>query len=168
MSLRFEFTFSVTGLLGDPSPMHIWTGQGELTIGGQTYTPTNIVAGVTTNGGNFVGAETRLTLELFATTDALRSEFLQDPGPGRVVVRQVVSSDDGANWSQIPRAFAGRLTTPRLVGDRYQVDLVDRYGDPLRPAPRYWSHEDQITRFAGDMGLSHMRAIETGVNVRWP
>lgn len=167
MARRYEFLFEIQTLVG-AGTSRLWTGETELSILSHTWTPTNIVEAVSIAGGDFAATETRLTLSLFATTDALRSLFLTDPGPARVTVRQVTSTDDGATWSVVPRAFAGRVSDTRLVGDRYRIDLVDRYGDPLRPSPRYWSDADQQRRAPGDRGLRYMALIESGVAVIWP
>ena len=170
MARRYEYLFTIRGVLPvrEGSPVNLWTGEADLTIGGVTYTPTNIVESVTIAGGQLPNSETRITLRLFATTDELRTSFLQDPGPAQVVLRQVVSVDDGTTWTLVPRAFTGRVSGPELQGDRYSVDLVDRLGDPLRPRPRFWSDEDQQRRFTGDRGLQYMKRIATGVDVKWP
>ena len=166
MAIRYEFLFYIRGLLG--ADMRLWTGEGELDIGGHSWNTTNIVSDVTLAGGQLSGAETRIQIELFALDDATRLAFLTDPGPVQVTIQQVASTDDGMNWALVPRSFTGRLSSPELVGDRYRIDIIDRYGDPLRPLPRYWSDEDQRRRFPQDQGLKYMRAIAAGVDVRWP
>ncbi len=167
MSLRYEYLFDVLDVLGT-GRVRMWTGEAQLSIGGHVWTPTNLVQDVSIAGGQLPNTETRVSIILLATTDTLRSAFLTDPGPAQVTVRQVVSSDDGMSWSLVPRAFTGRVTSPVLQGDRYTVDLVDRLGDPLRPAPLFWSDEDQQRRFPGDRGLKYMKQISAGIDVRWP
>ena len=167
MARRYEYLFDILDLLGQDR-VRLWTGEVDLELLTHTWTPTNIVESVEVVGGHVANSEIRVTLGLFATSDELRSMFLQDPGPARVILRQVTSIDDGVTWALVPRAFVGRLTAPELRGDRYRVDLVDRLGDPLRPRPRFWSDEDQQRRFPGDKGLRHMKQIAAGVNVQWP
>ena len=167
MARRYEFLIDILDLLGT-GRVRLWTGESELTIAGHTWTPTNIVDSVSIAAGQLANTETRLTLGLFATTDALRSMFLQDPGPAQITVRQVVSLNDGLSWTLVPRAFTGRLSVSTLQGDRYMVDLVDRLGDPLRPAALYWSDEDQQRRHPGDRGLKYMKRIDAGIDVQWP
>ena len=167
MARRYEYLFEVNDVLAR-GLVRLWTGEASLTLLSHTWSPTNIVESVSVAGGQLPNTETRLTLRLYATTDAIRSAFLADPGPAQVTVRQVASTDDGGAWTLVPRAFTGRLTDPVLTGDRYEFDLVDRLGDPIRPSPRFWSDEDQQRRFSGDMGLKHMRQINAGVDVKWP
>lgn len=174
MAIRYEYLFHVTALFdltsaggGRMTTRRLWTGDGDITLDGAVYTPTAAVAGVEVAGGSFVGIESRLTVELFATDDTLRTALLQDPGPAQVSVGQAYSLND-TTWQMVPRMFTGRVSNPVLDGDRYRVDLVDRYGDPLRPLPRYWSDEDQQRRFPGDRGLRYVRQIEAGVRVDWP
>lgn len=171
MARRYEYLIQVHGILSTErlsAPVRLWTGESDLTILEHVWTPTNVVESVSISGGQLANTETRVTLVLLATTDALRSAFLADPGPTRVTLRQVTSTDEGMTWSLVPRAFTGRATSPELRGDRYQIDLVDRLGDPLRPAPIFWSDEDQQRRYPGDKGLQHMKQIAAGVNVQWP
>lgn len=167
MAIRFEYLFEIDTLLG-AGTTNLWTGDTTETIGGVSYQPTDVLAGISISSGQLPNTESRVTLELYATTDALRTAFLSDPGPAMLTIRQAVSTDDGANWALVTRAFVGRLSAPELRGDRYSIDAVDRYGDPLRPAPRFWSDEDQQRRFPGDLGLQYMRQIAQGVDVRWP
>lgn len=167
MARRYEYLFEIMDMI-ETGTQRIWTGNGMLSLLSHMWSPTDIVESVTIAGGTLSDTETRVTIVLFATTDAIRLAFLEDPGPSRIILRQVVSLDDGVTWTLIPRAFAGRITAAELRGDRYQVDLVDRRGDPLRPVIRYWSDEDQQRRHPGDKGLQYMKAIESGVTVRWP
>lgn len=168
MAVRFEHLVDITDLAG-AGERHVWTGEGHFRHGRHLYEPTQILAGVTVaEGGALDGGETRVTLELHATTPELRRHYLIDPGPGQVTIRTIASEDDGVTWDLVPRSFTGRMAAPELVGDRYRIDLVDRAGDPLRPRPRYWSNEDQQLRYPGDLGLSHMPTIAAGFHVQWP
>ena len=169
MARRYEYLFTIRGLLdAGVGAFNLWTGEQTANIGGKTYKPTNIVESVSISSGTLAGDESRVTLRLFATTDALRSAFLADPGPALITIRQVVSTTDGAPWALVPRAFTGRISGTELRGDRFMVDIVDRYGDPLRPAPLFWSDEDQQRRFPGDKGLKYMKQIAAGLQVEWP
>ena len=167
MARRYEYLFALDGLAG-LSHRHIWTGDGDLMLLGELWTPTNIVESVSIAGGAFASAESRVTVVLFAVTDSLRTEFMEDHGSVRVLLRQVTSVNDGVTWTLVPRAFSGRVSEAVLVGDRYRIDLVDKYGDPVRPAPRYWSDADQQRRAPGDRGLRYMALIASGVTVIWP
>lgn len=167
MARRYEYLFEIHDLL-DPGVQYRWTGDADLTTAGHTWTPTNLVESVTIASGQLADSETRVSLVLFAPTETEQLGFLIDPGPVQIILRQVVSTDDGGTWTLVPRAFTGRLASAELRGNRYHVDLVDRRGDPLRPAPRYWSDEDQQRRHPGDKGLQYMKTIAAGVVVRWP
>ena len=167
MARRYEYLLAVTGVFSTGTD-YLWTGDAAANFDGNHYLATRAIRNISVAGGDLEGTESRLTIELWAGEDAIRNEWLADPGPGRIVVQQVVSTDDGMTWTLVPRAFSGRLTSPELIGDRYRIDVIDRYGDPLRPKPRYWSNEDQQARFPGDEGLKYMRAIESGVEVKWP
>lgn len=167
MAIRYEYLFTIRGLAGSGT-MNLWTGEAAQTFGGVAYSSTNIVAGVSIAPGQRAGAESRLTVSLWATTDTLRSAFMADPGPALVTVSEVASVNDGRSWTVVPRVFTGRVSSTELRGDVYRVDLVDRYGDPLRPAPRRWSDADQQRRHPGDRGLRHMQQIVNGVIVEWP
>ena len=158
MARRYEYLFEILALLGADT-QYLWTGGADLVMGGQTWRPTNIVESVSIASGQLADSETRVSIVLFALTDTEQQNFLVDPGPVSVTLRQVVSLDDGSTWHFVPRAFTGRLASSELRGARYHVDLVDRKGDPLRPIPRYWSDEDQRRRYPGDAGLLHLSLI---------
>ena len=160
MPVRYEYLFDVSDLFGGGRAC-IWTGGEPIDIGGETFTPTNLVMDVSLVSGQFHGAETRASITLLNTAATL-STFVKDPGPAQVTIRQL------ANGAVVPRAFTGRLTSPVLEGNFYKIDVVDRRGDPIRPLPRFWSDDDQQRRFSGDRGLQYMRQIAAGVDVKWP
>jgi len=153
------------------TPIRIWTGEGDLTAGGETYQgmastleigPIEAVTG---------SPDRRLQLRIGAIPMALRAQFLQDPGPRPVTVRLARVSRTGSAPAAtlLPTLERGRLSTVTMQEGVLEVEIETYRGDVDLGVPQLWSHEDQQRRYPGDRGLEYMRALaRSGITGAWP
>lgn len=144
--------------------MRVWSGNGDLTFGGETYRP---VAALRVSDIVLDGSPPEVTITLPVQPDA-RDGWLSWSGsvPG---VFQYLHAVAGA-WEALGPRLVGRVNDPQL----HSVDGVEAVDIPLRTAPvrdrpvvRNWSPEAQAARFPGDIGFALLRESVT-VRSRWP
>ena len=144
-----------------------WSGESDLTIGGETYQGRSFIS-LSTAEASIDAPRRRMTASFPAVDPALRAEFGQDPGPLVVEIRWIYSLDNGQTWLFVPRKFIGRLSSPIIREGVYTIEIETFGGDVDRGRPLRWSDEDQRRRFPGDRGMEYMRELEEGVVNRWP
>ncbi len=155
--------------LAEVAGHYLWSGEGTLQFRSQAWTgignfvsvsPPELKAGV---------ADRRMTLSFSVADQALRQAALASAGAHEVLLRVIFSRDYGKTWHEVPRSFRGVASRPRISGGVFSIDVESVLGDVSRGIPRYWSHEDQSSRHAGDRGLEHMRLLASeGIDIIWP
>ena len=147
---------------------YAWTGGADLTIDGRTYLGIGAIARLTSMPVEAGEPEKRATITLSAIPPEQRQFWLREAvGPHDVIVRQLISRD-GRSWQFIPRMFRGQLSSPRLQGGAYSVDIVYRIININRGRSVFWSHESQRRLYPGDDGFEHAATIADGVDIDWP
>ena len=143
-----------------------WTGQGELTLSGDTYMSTGDLISIE-------GVETRLSESAarprvtFSGVDAnIRTLLLHDPGRVDVVIGAV--RWDGTNWIRLPRQVRGLLTDPVMQGHLYTFEVTPYSLDVDRGEVQYWTDEDHRRRHPNDGIFQHVRTLSDGVDIAWP
>ena len=147
---------------------HVWTGLGDLTIGGITYT--GVGPGIIDIGSQTVdvGSQGRMAITLTSIDAEHRLKFLQDPGRVTVTLRLMHSRNGGVDWILLPRFHRGELSRPQLQGGSYTIE-ISPYRDTLdRGYETNWSHENQQKSHPGDLGFSHLASLTDGSDIRWP
>ena len=160
-------------LLEFESGERYWSGEGDLSFGGVTWQGTSRGKGSIISIGpaeNALGPiDNRLTASMDATNPTVRAAMLTDPGPINITLQWIYAVDGGSTWTRIDRKFSGRLSRPIIKDGLYTVEIETHLGDVDRGQPVAWSHEDQMSRYAGDTGMKMMRQIsEAGVDIKWP
>ncbi len=154
----------------ETSPVvRLWTGQGDLTLSGNTYQGGGKALAVGELEISSGSPDRRMTITLSGIPQDLRTQFLEDVGAVKVKVEWIYSSDQGASWSLAPVSFSGRLSTPALGDGSLTVELETLRGDVDRGQPRHWSDGDQRRRTADDLGMEYMAQLaRKGVETGWP
>ena len=97
----------------------VWTGEGNVVVDGKTYVGglggAVQVSPVSADIGKPIQ---RVELTFDATSDTVRAALLFDPGPLNISIRWAYSDDGGGTWNILPRLVRGRLSNPRLDGNR--------------------------------------------------
>lgn len=151
-----------------PTPLNLWTGEGDLTFDSVNYTGAGDLLAVNLIPLEAGIHERRASLELSVVSPAMRTALLDDPGPTKVEIRQIYSTDLGQNWTAVNRIFRGRLSNPRITSQLYSVDVVQRIVDIDRGRPLKWSDATQKRRSPGDRGFEMASQLEAGFDIRWP
>ena len=149
--------------------LRFWTGQGDLTLSGNTYQGGGKALGVGELEVASGSPDRRMTITLSGIPTSLRTKFLQDVGAVKVSVAWIYSSDKGESWSLAPVSFSGRLSAPAMGEGTLTVEVETLRGDVDRGVPRFWSDEDQQRRTSGDKGMAYMKQLaKKGVETGWP
>ena len=143
-----------------------WTGQGDLTLSGDTYKSTHDLI-------NIEGVETRLgeaasrpRITFSGVDPTIRTLFLHDPGRVDVTIGAV--RWDGKKWVKMPRQLQGLLTDPILQGMTYTFEVTPESLDVDRGDIHYWTDEDHRRRNPNDKVFQHSRTLSDGVDIAWP
>ena len=143
-----------------------WTGQGDLSLGGETYLSTGDliqIEGMETRLGE-LAPRPRVTFSGIDPKD--RTLFLHDPG--RVDVSIGAVRWDGDNWIKLPRQRRGLLTEPIIQGHLYTFEITPYSLDIDRGDVQHWTDEDHRRRHPNDGIYQHTRTLSDGVDIAWP
>lgn len=188
MAVQLHFLVSVSLNVSDDGSgdvaadgvLRFWTGLDDIYFTANRYTR-SLAPGATglrySGFGNVVRVgnlplesgqnESRCVLELQANSRRAREIYINDPGPAATEIRQIWSND-GFNWTAIPRVFRGRLSNPRLTTNLYSVDVVQRIHDLDRDFPVKWSDQAQQAQYPNDRGFEMAAQLAAGFDIRWP
>ena len=156
----------------DRTTVYWWQGEGNVTIGGITYT------GATVDGAAVLDVSPieqtqgppvrRATVRLAVVPEMTRRLLQQDYGPLPVEIGWIRSTDGGRTWTRLPRLFKGRLSSPRLLNGIYECEIETVLGDIDRGTPYRWSYEAQLLR-RQDKFFEAVASYSTGgLSVKWP
>ena len=160
------------GIGQSADPFRVWSGMGELDYDGETW------QGTQSDNGAFVGLSPlteqsgapvrRLTAHVAVPAEAVRMMLRVDTGPITCTIDWIYSLDSGVTWNAAGVSASGYLSAPSFSDGVYSVEIETWGGDADRGTPLYWSHETQRLRSTGDQGMEFMRALEGGVESKWP
>jgi hypothetical protein len=152
--------FYAVEILFDGGPLRLWTGYGERTIDGNTYT----------GGGNLINIEgigevadlsaKSITISLSGAPAALVSLALQEPYQRRKcrVLFGVI------NVSEFVEVFTGQLNTMQIEDSgedsRISVLVDSKLVELERSTNRRYTSESQKSRYAGDTFFDYVSAIQ--------
>ena len=145
-----------------------WTGLGGLSHGGVDYSGVGDLVQIEPLTVDVGEPERRAAITISAVDPALRGIFLTDPGPVKITLQQIYSTDGGSTWLSVPRTFRGRMSAPVLAGGKYRFEVAKRIVDIDRQGNLFWSDLAQRCRASDDLGFEHARALADGLDIRWP
>lgn len=151
--------------------LRYWTGQGDVTIGSDTYIGTSLddvslmrISAVEQQAGD---PDRRASIELVLTDEQLRNELSRRIGAPTVTIHTVSQQTDGS-WTILPGSFVGRWSSSEIVGSIYRAEVETWLGDVDRGLPVVVSDETQRLAHSGDRGLEYVRSLADGFEARWP
>lgn len=154
----------------DP-PIHAWTGIGELTLNGITYTgmSPDLISVRLGQATEKEDARLQVTLTGINTPD-LRRAFYEFHGRVVVTVRLVYSTDGGVTWLEVPRFYRGLYSRPRLTSDTLTFEVATYRENLDRGYEQTWSDSNQQAEYTGDLFFRHLVRISEGADltIRWP
>ena len=148
----------------------LWSGEGVLTFEGEQWQGAGGIVEISAASAESGAPSSRFELSIGATDPSVRATT-RDPGPRGCTIRWIVSDDDGATWTAVPRRVIGRLSAPQLEADRIRVTLELENGDRIPRAPVLWSDQDFRSRDTESVtfgGGVYLAELEAGVQVEWP
>ena len=146
-----------------------WSGHGDLTLAGHTWSGAQYADGgmlMQIGGVKFTRSlpSRRATVALAVTTLALQRALQVDLG----VIRGTIGwlyRDPFGDWQRIPRYYTGRIGQSRIVDGVFTAEVETFLGDIDRGFPEYLSHE---TAPPGNRYAEQARALSEGIPIRWP
>ncbi len=137
-----------------------WSGRGDLVFDARTITTPKIM-GVSGLGSALTGdGASQMTLRV--ATEGHESTFSVPPGPARVTLWIIESSDGGGTWVRLfgdRPARVGRVATARVIDGVWECAIQTSPPTPLEP----WS---QATRPQGDDAFAHFGGLD--IDAIWP
>ena len=154
----------------DPA-IHIWTGIGDLPLGGTTYTGIgpDILKVEVGKASESEDARMQVTLSGLSTPEYKRA-FFEFRGRVVVTVRFVYSVDGGNTWFAVPRFFRGLYSRPQMRNDTLTFEVATYEEDLDRGYEQNWSDATQRAEYPNDLGFEHLVTIAEGgeLMTRWP
>ena len=162
------------------NPVRLWTGDGNLSFGGNTYLPGKLMD----IGESQVALSAAQNLPYFSialTTDGDRTRFLnQDPGPLPAKIQLIwreseTDSTPSETDSTRPKnkwvsAFTieGRLSDVEFTpsDSLLTVNIEPRIYDVDKGVTEGWNNASQQRRTEGDKGMEYVNKLNQ--SIRWP
>lgn len=161
--------FFAVEMLLDGGPIRSWTGVGEATIDGNTYTGTGNLLQISSIEETSEIAARGATLTMSGIPSSLISLALQEPYQGRVcnIYFGVVA---GTTYSNLTQIFSGYLDEMNIdegpETSTIQATVENKLIDLERPRVRRYTSAYQKTKYPGDKGFDYVESI-IGQQVLW-
>lgn len=161
--------FFAVEMFFDTQTIRTWTGLGDATIDGNTYTGTGELLGISSIEETTEIAARGATLTLTGVPSNLISLALQTPYQGRVcnIYFGVV---DGNTYSNLTEVFSGYMDEMNIdEGPEFatiELKVENKLVDLERARVRRYTSEYQRSRFPNDAGFDFVEAIQ-GKPVLW-
>ena len=150
---------------------NLWTGEGNVTVGGVEYTGTTIA------GQSYMSVEpveqtlgtpdVRARVRLGLAGATARRIWQEDPGP-LLVTLGLLESRDGVTWEAVDWGWSGYTSDGPYQDGVLSVELETWTGDVGRPSPKMYSHESHTADHPGDLFFEFMRGLASGQMIRQP
>ena len=150
----------------------IWSGLGDLDWNGVIWKGTDSDNGAIVAVSSVTDAvgspNNRATISVSVPSEAVRELLAADIGPVTTVLQYIYSLDNGRTYRATSAGLAGQLSNPRFGDGIYTVEIETWSGDVDRGEPKFWSDETQRAEYPGDKGFEFVRALEQGLEIKWP
>jgi hypothetical protein len=157
--------------LFDSGALRLWTGIGDLTWNGETWTGAGTALAVEAIGerGDVQALGTSVTLS--GIPSALVALALAEPYQGRMVrIWQALLDDAGAVVADPDERFGGRCDVMSISDDALTATITmtveSRMIDLQRPRMRRYTHADQQIAHPLDRGLEYVATIQDQ-QIKW-
>jgi hypothetical protein len=151
-------------------PVYLWTGYGDVTWNGHTWTGAGDILGISTiEEGSDVQAR-GVTLTLCGISSALLADALGDFQVGLPVTIYLGAFSGSSLISDPITAWSGRTDQPTVeVGGEtatIAVQCESRLMEMNVPVNRRWTNDDQQREHPGDLGFQFVSSIQE-VAINW-
>lgn len=157
MFLAVSFDFSSAFI-------RLWSGLGDLSIGGNTYTGVGSLASVSSTAERSSLSVDRKVYQLSGVDPAIVSEADIDASFGRAVTEYFgfINPDTGQLLATPETNFEGEIGSVRRVDGadpRIIVTADHRLAILDQPDGWRWTHEHQQEFYSGDLGFEHAASV---------
>ena len=147
----------------DSAPVRVWTGIGEATIDGNTYTGTGNLLNISTVEETAEIAVRGATLTMTGIPSELLSLALQEPYQGRVCTIYF-GVRDGATYSSLTQLFTSYMDEMNIdeAADfaTIEMSVENKLIDLKRARVRRFSSGYQKTKYPADKGLDFVEDLQ--------
>jgi hypothetical protein len=145
--------------------VRVWSGYGNLSWGGNTYTGVGNFGGVDRVDESSDQSAKGIVFSLSGIPSSLITIALADAYQGRTCTLWLGALDStGAVIADPYQFFSGRMDVMEIEdgGDTATIRLTgeNRLIDLNRPRARRYTHEDQQIDYAGDLGLEYVAGLQ--------
>jgi len=165
--------FKIDLLFDSPNELRMWTGVGEIEIGGNIYIGTGEVVKISDVEESSLVEAKGITLTAEGISSNIISLALQEPYQGRIceIAMTLMSSHDekplGGAFNTI---FSGYMDT-MIISEQgetctVEIGVENRLVDLERPRVARYTNAYQQKKFPGDLGLEFIEDIQDRVT-RW-
>ena len=162
--------FIAVRLMLDAGDLLVWSGVGDLSLGGRTYTGAGNLLTMASVTESVDLSAPAVTLSLSGMNDAVISNALTVDYQNREAAIYFGVMDSGGDVVSNFTIFAGRISTMHISEDSSApsvgITIASRLDDISRPRRRRLSNEEQQELYPADKGLSHVNALQDQ-NIEW-
>ena len=156
--------FVAVRLVLDAGDLLVWSGGGDLSLGGRTYVGAGNLLSMASLQESTDFSSPSLTLTLSGMNDAVLTNALSVDYQNREAFIEFGVLDAGGGVASNFTIFSGRIATMGVDENpdnpKVSVNVTSRLEDMSRPKTRRLTHEEQQELYAGDKGLSHVAALQ--------
>ena len=153
-------------LIFDSAPLRVWSGRGNITWSGRTFTGTGDFGGISEIEESGKVAANGIELSLSGIPSSMISLAMAEPYRGRRVYVWL-GFFNTTTWALIAdpvAVFAGRMDTMRIKdsGETATIALSceSKLIDMQRARERRYTYEDQQDLFPGDKGFEYVAGLQ--------
>ena len=154
--------FALDLLFDDPNKLYFWSGIGDLSLDGNTYTGAGNLLSISELRESSDIAAYGATLTLSGIDNSLLSLALAEPYQGRRAIVKFGVLSCGTRYSST--VFVGEMDQMNInVGPEtstIELDVESRLVDLQRPRLRRYTDADQKSRFSGDDAFEFVTRIQ--------
>ena len=148
--------------------LRFWSGLQDLRFEGVSWLGMGSIMSADGIESSIGAPNNTLTVGISSLHPTVRTHFMHPIGHKPATLRFIRSQNGGKTWTLLPVQRFGFTSSPRLQGGVYLVDIVHPFEIAFRRRAAQWSDEDQRRRYSNDNGMSQMRDVAEGVNIRFP
>ena len=157
------YPFFATELLFDGTPLRLWTGVGEATIDGNTFTGTGTLLDISSVEETSEIAVRGATLTLSGVPTEVISLALQTPYQGRVC-NIYFGMVDGNSYSGLTQIFSGYMDEMNIEegpdSSAIELKVENRLIDLERARVRRYTSGYQKSVYPGDLGFDFVEDLQ--------
>ena len=156
--------FTLDLLFDDPKKLYFWSGIGDLSLDGNTYTGAGELLSISELRESSDIASYGATLTLSGIPNNLIDLALSEPYQGRRAVVKFGIQDTSTGTRYASTVFVGEMDQMNIsMGPRtctISLDVESRLVDLNRPRLRRYTDADQKSRFSGDDAFEFVTRLQ--------